>query len=272
MPSKSSAEKYTCYHCSKEVNKENAVLCTRCSMPYHNSCATQSGILPNNAIKKCCDIEYVVQHHWTNIVSPGIDEKLQKKHTLIVNEVNKILGKYQKSNDEKLEKHKVELNKHIEQINSDIILIKDDIIEEIRQREIRSKNVIIYNIDESNDKNDLKTICSILIHASIPKKNIKIQRIGEKKPEIKRGIKLKLTSPKEVQKIFSNIQKIKPHLSENSYITSDKTPSQNKYYKNIKSELQDRVEKGETNIKIKWIKNILKIIQIDDDESKNEEA
>lgn len=45
------------------------------------------------------------------------------------------------------------------------------------------------------------------------------------------------------------------------FLSSDKTPKEMQYYKEVKKELEERKNNGEENITIKFVNNIPKIVE-----------
>lgn len=276
-------EKLICYHCDKGVL--DATFCKKCQMPYHPSCAAQSGFLPNKAVKKCCDLAYVFNKLWKSTIVPAIDERVDKK----IKEATKALDKQINGIQNTCNKHATDCKKQIadlkeewqdkfdamqEKYESSIHENEERIITEIKQRELRSKNIILRNMQENNDANDLETVKNILSQIPIDNiENIKVQRLGKKTDDKVRPLKLKMQSAHDVAKVFKDIKKLKGHLPDNVFITNDSTPSQTKYYFNIKDQLKERIAKGEKDIKLQTIKGIPTIVKKqNDDTSKNLEA
>lgn len=141
----------------------------------------------------------------------------------------------------------------------------DDLILELQERTTRSKNIIIAGITErysnnaaerrEKDKLEAERIIDF-IYPNCPKP-IKIIRIGKYDESKTRPIKLCFDN----QETAKNILRNKINLKEDSIrIYSDQTPYQQKLMLNLKTELKRRLENGETNLTIKYIKGIPKIV------------
>ena len=141
----------------------------------------------------------------------------------------------------------------------------DEIVNEIQERNIRAKNIIVVGIPEPKDKpakerqeyekEEISKITSLAIN-DCPRPD-KIMRLGKYKPEYTRSIKVSFSSEETVKAILRNrnnlgFEKIK--------IYSDQTPNQRKYMQTLKDELQRRIANGEANLSIKYIKGKPKII------------
>lgn len=153
-------------------------------------------------------------------------------------------------------------------------LSTETIISEVAERQARASNIIIFNIKESiaNDsrarvnedflqvQNALK---KIIPDNSIDLNETKMYRLGKPNPNsIKpRPLKVILKTSSDVIKILKN----KSDFQRNSHIkiTSDNTPMQRDYFNKIKMELQNRQEKGENDIFIRYLKGVPTIIKRD---------
>lgn len=76
-----------------------------------------------------------------------------------------------------------------------------------------------------------------------------------------RPIKVKLSSEELLYSCLKNGKKLKSHTDFSQIIISnDRTPLQQEEYRSRRAELQQRINNGETDIKIKYIKGIPKIV------------
>lgn len=134
----------------------------------------------------------------------------------------------------------------------------ENLILELKDRSDREKNIIIAGIIEKNDKNfksrqnyDHEEVNKVLstLHKDCPNPS-KTIRLGKYIANKNRPIKVYFTNTETPKVLFRN----KSKLPENIKIYSDLTPSQNQYLQSIKGELQKRIEEGEKNLIIKYIK------------------
>lgn len=155
----------------------------------------------------------------------------------------------------------------------------EDIFKEYYERETRKKNVIIFGQPESNhnvnmQQTDKDSVTKILSHICphVNTSNIKVVRLGKKIPSANadrpRPIKLMLGDSSISSEIFRRSLELKlmpefKHLT----ITSDKTPKQQMEYKNIRQQLLERKRAGETNVKIKFVKGIPTIVNVNHSEN-----
>lgn len=104
-------------------------------------------------------------------------------------------------------------------------------------------------------------MCSIL---EITDADIKTFRLGKYDPtrsESKRPIKVVFSSVVSVTAVMRNLTKLRdnPRFG-NISIFRDRTPVQIQLHNEIKTELNARLDNGETDIKIKYIKGIPSIV------------
>lgn len=147
----------------------------------------------------------------------------------------------------------------------------EEVLSECQERTQRQKNIIILGIPEpsTQDKNErfeydrnevLKVINNIYKNCPDP---IKIFRIGKNTPGRNRLIKVCLESEQEALKLLRN----RGNLQNNIKIYSDQTPNQQNHLKLLREELTQRLQSGEANLAIKYIRGTPKIILAQ--ESKN---
>lgn len=137
-------------------------------------------------------------------------------------------------------------------------------IMELEERKEKSKNAIFLNVPESelsqeeNLTNDSKIIISTIKKIDdIPTQNLKIYRLGAKKPGVIRPIKVEFEDSFQVKHILRNKFKITDGIK----IKPDLTITQRNHMKNLIIELEQRKNSGETNLTIKYVHSIPKIVQ-----------
>lgn len=144
--------------------------------------------------------------------------------------------------------------------------VQEDIIAEVNERELRSKNIIISGIPEPESLNkverikiDKNEVTSVIkqIDNNFPEPE-RILRLGKYDVKKTRPIKLCFKSQEIAKSILRNRNNIK---TENIKIYSDQTPKQQKYLKNLKDELNRRQEKEEKNLIIKYHNGVPQIVK-----------
>lgn len=144
-------------------------------------------------------------------------------------------------------------------------ITNEKLITEIQERNSRMKNLIIsgipetYNMDANHrrqsDQQEITRVLNILIN-NCPQP-IKIFRIGKYTKEKNRHIKICFSTSETPILLLKN----KAKLPENLKIFSDKTPLQQELFKQTMEQLNCRLAAGETNLTLKYIRGIPKIIE-----------
>lgn len=144
------------------------------------------------------------------------------------------------------------------------------ILGELAERKKRSANVIMFGVgksqqqtgDASRDKvvcveHDKKQVQQAL--ADIPDSEPPVAMIRLGKPNqgsSPRPLKVIFASKKTAVNVLKNNKKIQSGIS----AKNDLTPYQREYLKNLREELKQRVDRGESDLTIKYVNNIPKII------------
>lgn len=148
--------------------------------------------------------------------------------------------------------------------------------EEMMEREKRSTNILLFGLKESDKPNKEERIKSeniivkdVLkqINVEVSDSEFKIHRLGKHDPEKVRPIKV-IFSTKTLA-IEALRKKHKLDNTSGMYIKSDQTHLQRKFLASLVAELKRRNEEGETDIKIKYINSIPKIIKVKEQQPKN---
>lgn len=149
----------------------------------------------------------------------------------------------------------------------------EEIISEMMERSRRSANLIIYGVLEAGSTKqeqatqDAGMIRELLNELEIPEENIKPYRLGKydaTKQLRSRPIRVKLSSSEAVQRVMQKFYKVKSAERFSKFsklsVSPDRTPHQIAYYKAVKADLNTRLGKGETNIKIKYMNGVPTIV------------
>uniref|UniRef100_A0A6P7GB43 Uncharacterized protein LOC114340024 n=1 Tax=Diabrotica virgifera virgifera TaxID=50390 RepID=A0A6P7GB43_DIAVI len=122
----------------------------------------------------------------------------------------------------------------------------DDVVNELHEREKRSKNILIFNLPElSNTSEDASQVKSILskAHASINTNEVKILRFGNVNKNGHRPIKVIFSSASDALHVIKNKQTVS--REKKIYFILDQTPNQRKLLDSLRSELSERQNAGE---------------------------
>lgn len=152
---------------------------------------------------------------------------------------------------------------------------QEDIIQEVVERQKRKKNVIVVGVPESSDIidndarriKDLETVKTIIstLQPNLLMENLKLFRLGkfETTNSRNRPIKVLLNSEDDAEKLIRSSKKLSgTETFKNCAIYSDKTPKQWEYYKQLKDQLNQRIQSGETNLVIRYFNDVPKIITL----------
>jgi len=243
------AQDLICYVCnSKFASLDIPVKCDGCSLLSHSKCSKLTATelkcisLKNRCLKFFCDA-----------CDQGLKEIPELK-TLI----KKLLVE--------VESLKNSSYKSVESQGDDFI------INEIHERNIRSRNLIFYNIAEcDSNRSDNRSeyditqvndvIKSISINSNIiPIKTIRIGRTQTDKP---RPIKVTFSTTADVFDILKNKRKLSQLVPPSSVnVSTDRTQYQRNCMKKLRDELAARISNGETGLTIKFFKDTPKIVPI----------
>lgn len=146
------------------------------------------------------------------------------------------------------------------------------IIREMSEREKRKNNIILFNIPEemnghkndqiAADKSTAQKIASVLDIPLMDPNPIRLGKFDMSKSNRKRPIKLMLANSEYVIKALRNSKKLKLVQEFASVgVSRDRTPYQQQLWRNARQELVRRREAGETDIIIKYIKDVPTIVK-----------
>lgn len=173
--------------------------------------------------------------------------------------------------DKKLEQMQSEIDKMKENSKSTLPSlvtsnVYESIMTEVRERELRSKNIIIVGIQEpvstSKDERtdmDMDKVINIIKMTGVNCLPEKLFRLGKYNPNKNRSLKVCFKSSETAISILRGKTDVK---YDNIKIYSDQTPQQQEFLKNLKEEFKSRSENGENNLTIKYVKGVPKIVQI----------
>lgn len=152
---------------------------------------------------------------------------------------------------------------------------REELMSEINERNLRAKNIIIVGIPEAASsavaerlEHDKKEVLKIIaaIHTTYPEPE-RILRLGKFKAGVTRPLKVCFQADKTAKMVLRNKKNLK---LDNIKIYSDQTISQRKYLEHLKKELQSRIANGETDLQIKYIKDVPKIIKTEENINTND--
>lgn len=171
----------------------------------------------------------------------------------------------------KVEAKTHELEQKINKFNSGISN-ENDLIAEVNDRCNRARNVILHKIPEcpssSTDlkkKHDVDKLAKLFNAMGLDLSYVSFYRIGKPSGPNPRPIKLILSSKEEAVTFFKkfsqdNIVKADSSMADVS-ASRDRTPKERQLLQTLNDELKDRSSAGETNLTIKFVNGVPRIVE-----------
>lgn len=193
----------------------------------------------------------------------SLEDKVCKSNQTDIGELKKAIENLQKDfNDLKGNKS----NCNTENMNT-----FEDIVQEITERDKRKCNLILFGVSEqqgtSEDRMlaDKTLVTDVLNTVNITpyEANLKPIRLGKYTPEKTRPIKVTLESENQVLIVIKKARELR-NMDRYKLISFslDRTPKQIEYYREVRKSLDERKRNGETDIRIKYVNGIPKIVRL----------
>lgn len=150
----------------------------------------------------------------------------------------------------------------------------EEIIQEITERNLRKRNLVVFGVAEINSnakeeraQHDEHKLTEILKYLSpnFTTDNMKPVRLGkyDATKNNPRPIKISLRDEATVHNFIRKAKTLRDRETfKNVNISLDRTPRQIEYYRTVKNELIQRSSEGETNLQIKYVRGIPKIVSV----------
>lgn len=243
-----------CSICSKDLSPEKEVACDLCKHFVHSVCSGLSRLETQCLKSKDRKITFYCPE------CSDFKAQLKNMHTLtkLVQDLRDEVNTLKRN-----AAHDVEGD----------VYQTEKVVQELMDRERRKNNIVLFNITEANagDKNDqvaadvttCKEILSVLgVSPNIPIKPVRLGKFDPTKADRKRPIKIDLGDTVLVDKVIRNCKHLRTSTTFNSVgISKDRTPSQTAFYHKVRQELLRRKDAGETNIFIKYVKDMPTIVK-----------
>lgn len=142
-----------------------------------------------------------------------------------------------------------------QQVNS------EEVIREMTERQKRAHNLMIFNMPEGGedlDEVEVKRLLNIITQKTITIQNM--SRVGKKNKNGFRALRVSLSSQHEVFEVMKNKSKLQDAKVNTIFINTDLTSSQRIQISKVKDELRERTTKGETDLYIKYINGLPRIL------------
>nr|CAH7735247.1 unnamed protein product [Callosobruchus chinensis] len=238
----------SCKCCNQHCDNHQLVTCSVCKDKYKHTCVdiTANEIRILNANKG---------YDWTCVDCRATGKDL--------NELKALIMKLQ----EDIKQLKTDRDRSLGTSPVDF----EEVVTEINERQKRKSNIIIFNLEEQAqskppaERAELdKTAVNNILRFVVPNfnlRNMKPVRLGLFSTTKKKPVKLVLENSDQVRNMVINGKKLKDsNTYRNIIIAPDRTKRQLDYFKSVKQELLQRMNAGETNIRIKFFNDVPKIV------------
>lgn len=135
----------------------------------------------------------------------------------------------------------------------------ETIVREVENRRSNSCNVVVYNFPDKPNSADLDEFNDLLTseELSLCSPAHSAFRIGKQIDNKPRPLKVRFTSESQARAI---LKKCRVFAAKNLVVKNDLTFEQRLFLKRLNSELNRRIENGEQDITIRYVKNIPTIV------------
>lgn len=270
----------TCKGCGTVVVKP--IICTLCDIASHPACLSRTGH-PHQGGKflNCAATGSDSRQAGQNTLnSPFLDEirdMIRKEiRSELANFRKEILEVY-KADIETLKGSIQRLSDRIEKLETRELHThvipnshEDDILLELSEREKRSRNVILFNLDEVEPETDSIVsdldLAKDIIQTILPNEfhNVRVTRLGLKRKGHSRPLRITFKSKEEATTVLRNKRKYSGPVK----IAQDQTMKQRNHWKDIKAQLKVLLDAGE-NKTIRYFGGVPKIVDARNARPKN---
>lgn len=234
-----------CCHCFNPIRDMPHVKCCACNLKIHARCLNMT----DNEIKLI-----------TNIRSTNVKLFCNRCNVTVsaVSELKGIINELKDSFNNRF----AQLEDLI-RVNSVAVNSREEMIDESVERSIRACNVVVYNVKENSQIRDVDFVNDVIeaIDPSLVVSPEEVSRLGKPDGNRPRPLKLRFKTP-EMARLC--LKKKSALLTNPTYaqifIKDDKTPRQLQHLKSLRSELNQRVTAGETDLTIKYVNRVPQII------------
>ncbi|KAJ8677424.1 hypothetical protein QAD02_013211 [Eretmocerus hayati] len=133
----------------------------------------------------------------------------------------------------------------------------DDIVYEAQERIVRSRNLLFFNVPETNNQDtDRGIICDMLKNIPVDTRYLTVMRIGNPSRDKLRPIVATCSNNQDPHLVMRNKKKIPGKAA----IGFDKTKNQQAKYKEVAAALKIRLDSGEHDLAIRYLKGTPTIV------------
>lgn len=201
-------------------------------------------------------------------------EEMDSKYEILLEKYEEQLkvNKQFKTEIDELKKTVKRLEEQKSESTSGVQKTTTDTLNEIRDREYRRKNLVIFGIKElDSEEPDERRSYDINIFKEILQasgtngalESLKVVRIGKREVGKTRPMKVMMKEEEDVKTVLLKVKEIKQNQCyKNLTFSCDRTKQQLAEYKNLKQILTSRKENGEVDIGIRYIQGVPKIVKL----------
>ncbi|KAJ8685001.1 hypothetical protein QAD02_020794 [Eretmocerus hayati] len=136
----------------------------------------------------------------------------------------------------------------------------EELIHEAQERMLRSRNLLFFNVPESNNQSaDYGMIINLLKEIPVDTRNLVVSRIGNPSSNHIRPIAVTFSNNQDPHLVMRNRRKIPGRI----IVGFDKTKNQQAQYKEAAARLKARLDSGESGLSIRYIKGVPNIVKSD---------
>lgn len=143
----------------------------------------------------------------------------------------------------------------------------ENIVSEAVERINRANNIILYNVAEPTGskqaqiESDNAIVTNILSKIEHPDATfIKATRLGKTNGNKPRILKVSFPTPSQARTALRNKKKLNNTQFSNVSMSDDKTPKQVQYLRDLREILKQKIDSGDNNLTIKYIKGAPQIV------------
>lgn len=233
-----------CKNCSQTVGGQPTIKCDGCRGVVHVSCTGLDGDTALRLTRSACK-NFKIFCNSCNSTDDKFEQLKQFLSNLIDERIAALESKFCK----------------VTQTTSTEYF--EEVVSEAMDRIHRSKNLILRNVPETGQAQDDESLACNVIRAVQGDRFVQpiaVSRLGKPVQGRQRLLKLSLSTESQAREILRNKRKLGETPYSRIFLHGDSTPKQQAYFKQLRAELQQRKDSGESHISIKYINGVPRII------------
>lgn len=291
------AREWRCHCCLKPLPQDQKSVrqCPKCSAPFHAECAARTVLLQSGGFSKCCGDPVITRSMLDlsqDTVVSRLSTELSSSIRQLGDDMRGLIGELKDSIqglDTRIytvELHTQEFYQQLERFSSRLQAVEDrplsssspspttsagttrsdilssnayELSRELDERKCRSSNVIVFGAPECSCPDEkLANFNAKLILYGISACAKFVKRLGQNQSGNPRPLKVFLNSSTEAIQVLKH----RADFSRDSMqVRNDYTPAQQAHYKSLKEELNTRVQAGEVDLIIRYIRGTQTIVK-----------